>query len=241
MSSIAFVPSGNKLASGSLDGTVKLWNADGSGSAITLPGSSGKRVTGVAFSPDGTMLAAGRAQGGALLWHVAQPAGAPQTLCAGLDVRSIAFRPHGNLLACGTLRGEIVQAPLDGKAGSLPSLLGHSSSVNALSFNRDGDFLASASSDSTVRLWNMTNTNDQSILLPGHQWIWTVAFTPDGKRLISGGEDRNVRNWPARVSLLANDLCSAVLPEKKELTEKDWTKYLPHVEYDPELPCPVKE
>jgi len=238
VSSIAFAPSGGKLASGSLDGTVKLWNTDGSGSAITLPGGSGKRVTGVAFSPDGTILAAGRAQGGALLWHVAQPAEAPQTLCAGLDVRSIAFHPKGKSLACGSLRGEIVHTSLGGKA---ESLLGHSSSVNALSFSRDGDFLASASSDSTVRLWNMTDTNAQSILLPGHQWIWTVAFTPDGKRLISGGEDRTVRIWPAHASLLANDLCSAVSPEKRQLTEKEWTKYIPNVEYNPGSPCPVKE
>ncbi|HEX7677783.1 MAG TPA: hypothetical protein VF713_06650 [Thermoanaerobaculia bacterium] len=243
VSSIAFAPSGGKLASGSLDGTVKLWNADGSGSAITLPGSSGKRVTGVAFSPDGTMLAAGRAQGGALLWHVAQPAEAPQTLCAGLDVRSIAFHPYGKWLACGSLRGEIVQTPIGVKALSLPSLLGHSSSVNALTFTRDGEFLASASSDSTVRLWwNMTTPNTQSILLPGHQsWVWTVGFTPDGKRLISGGEDRTVRIWPAHASLLANDLCAAVSTEKKALTEEEWTKYIPHVEYNPGSPCPVKE
>ena len=242
VSSIAFAPSGGKLASGSLDGTVKLWNADGSGSAITLPGSSGKRVTGVAFSPDGTMLAAGRAQGGALLWHVAQPAEAPQTLCAGLDVRSIAFHPKGESFACGTLRGEIVQAPLGGKAGSPTSLLGHSSSVNGLSFSHDGKFLASASSDGHVRLWDMNTPNAQSILLPGHQsWVWAVGFTPDGKRLISGGEDRTVRIWPAHASLLANDLCSAVSPEKKQLTEKEWTKYIPHVEYNPGSPCPVKE
>src|SRR5207302_10683090 len=104
VSSLAFAPAGETLASANIDGSVKLWNVDGSGSPITLPGSSGKRVTAVAFSPDGKMVAAGRAQGGALLWHIAKPAEAPQTLCAGLDVRSIAFRPDGKLVACGSGR-----------------------------------------------------------------------------------------------------------------------------------------
>ena len=59
----------------------------------------------------------------------------------------------------------------------------------------------------------------QSIVLPGHQsWVWSVGFTPDGDRLVSGGEDRTVRTWPAHVSLLAKELCAAVSPEKKELT-----------------------
>ncbi|HXH41759.1 MAG TPA: hypothetical protein VNN08_24255 [Thermoanaerobaculia bacterium] len=249
VSSLAFAPSGDKLASASLDGTVKLWDIDGSEPAITLPGSAGagKRVSAVAFSPNGRMLAAGRTQGGALLWHVGQPTEAPQTLCAGMDVRSIAFHTDGKMLACGSGRGEIVLATLDGKAGSLPALLGHSSSVNALSFSRDGEFLASASSDSTVRLWNLRlwnlrSANIPSIVLPGHQsWVWTVGFTPDGNRLVSGGEDRTVRIWPAHVRLLANDLCAAVSPQKKELTEKEWSKFMPNVEYRPGSPCPVKE
>jgi hypothetical protein len=238
VSSLAFAPAGGTLASANIDGSVKLWNVDGSGSPVTLPGSSGKRVTAVAFSPDGKMVAAGRAQGGALLWHVAKPAEAPQTLCAGLDVRSIAFRPDGKLVACGIGRGDIVQAPLGANTPAPPPMLGHTSSVNSLSFSRDGAHLASASSDSTVRLWNLTNTNAQSIVLPGHQsWVWSVGFTPDGDHLVSGGEDRTVRIWPAHVSLLAHDLCAAVSPQKKELSEKEWTKYMPNVAYHPGSPC----
>src|SRR5436309_1609364 len=114
---------------------------------------------------------------------------------------------------------------------------GHTSTVNALSFSRDGDYLASASSDSTVRLWNL-KTPGASIVLPGHQsWVWTVGFTPDGDRIVSGGEDRTIRVWPAHVSLLASDLCAAVSPEKKALTEKEWTKHIPTVEYRPGSPC----
>jgi WD40 repeat protein len=243
VSAIAFSPAGGKLASGSLDGSVKLWDTGGSGNAVTLPGSAGERVTAVAFSPNGELLAAGRAHGGSLLWHVAQPAAPPQTLCTGIDVRSVAFHPDGKLLVCGGGRGEIVQSPIGDKSESPPPpLRGHLSSVNALSFSHDGKFLASASSDSTVRLWNMTSANTPPIVLPGHQlWVWTVGFTPDGQRLVSGGDDRTVRVWPAHVSLLANDLCAAVATDRKRLTEKEWTKYMPNVAYNPASPCPVRE
>ncbi|MEA2345525.1 MAG: hypothetical protein QOF63_3694 [Thermoanaerobaculia bacterium] len=238
VSSLAFAPAGSTLASANLDGSVKLWNVDGSGSPVTLPGSAGKRVTSVAFSRDGKMLAAGRAQGGALLWHVAKPAEAPQALCAGVDVRSIAFRPDGTLVACGSARGEIVQTPLDSNTLAPPPMRGHASSVNSLSFSRDGSYLASASSDSTIRLWNTKDSSTQSIVLSGHQsWVWSVAFTPDGDRLVSGGEDRTIRIWPAHVSLMASDLCAAVSPGKKELTKKEWTEYIPGVEYRPGSPC----
>jgi energy-coupling factor transporter ATP-binding protein EcfA2 len=237
VSSVAFAPAGGTLAAANIDGSVKLWSVDGSGSPVTLPGTSAKRVTSVAFSGDGKMLAAGRAQGGALLWHLANPSEAPQPVCVGLDVRSVAFRPDGKLIACGSGRGEIVQAPLGGNAAAPPTMRGHTSSVNALSFSRDGAYLASASSDSTVRLWNL-KAPSASIVLPGHQsWVWTVGFTPDGDRIVAGGEDRTIRVWPAHVSLLASDLCAAVSPEKRALTEKEWAKYILNVEYRPGSPC----
>jgi len=59
--------------------------------------------------------------------------------------------------------------------------------------------------------------------------------------LVSGGEDRTLRVWPAHASLLANDLCAAVSTKKRELTEQEWKKYMPNVEYHPGSPCPVKE
>ncbi|HEV8434193.1 MAG TPA: hypothetical protein VGR95_12330 [Thermoanaerobaculia bacterium] len=236
VTALAFAPSGDKLASANLDGTVMLSDAEGSGPGVTLQSSEAKRVTSVAFSPDGKSLAAGRAQGGALLWHLAQPSEAPRMVCNGIDVRSVAFRPDGKLLACGSGRGEITVTPLDG--GKPRSLLGHASSVNALSFSPDGAFLASASSDNTVRLWDVTGSNAHAIVLPGHQsWVWAVAFTPDGERVVSGSEDRTLRVWPAHARLLAGGLCKAV---KGNLTESEWTRYLPNVEYQPELPCPVK-
>ena len=66
---VAFSPDGTKLASGSWDFTVKLWNVSTRKHIATFPGHIGW-VSSVAFSPDSTKLASGSSDGTVLLWDV---------------------------------------------------------------------------------------------------------------------------------------------------------------------------
>jgi energy-coupling factor transporter ATP-binding protein EcfA2 len=238
VSSLAFQPAGRLLAAGS-EGTVRLWDIESPGTSILSRDAGGKRVTAVAFSRDGRTLAAGLAQGGALLWDLREPAAAPRVACAGLDVRSLAFSPDARSLACGAGRGEIVLAATDPAGGPPSRLLGHASAVNSLSFDPKGDSIASASSDGTIRLWDVRRAGAvPPIVLRGHDgWVWTAAFTADGGRLVSGGADRTVRLWPARVEVLARELCGAV---HRGLTREEWSRAMPaDLAYSGESPCPA--
>ncbi|TQM81337.1 WD40 repeat protein [Saccharothrix saharensis] len=78
-------------------------------------------------------------------------------------------------------------------------LAGHTGPVYLTSFSPDGRFLATASFDQTVRLWDLRDRDDPEPLgspLPGHRsWVTSAVFSPDGRTLATAGNDATVRLW----------------------------------------------
>lgn len=75
----------------------------------------------------------------------------------------------------------------------LCTLSGHTDLVPDVVFSPNGAFLASASQDKTVRVWD-TATGICMAILEGHtSWVGTITFSPDGTRLVSGSIDQTVR------------------------------------------------
>ncbi|MEU7524921.1 AAA family ATPase [Saccharothrix sp. NPDC042600] len=78
-------------------------------------------------------------------------------------------------------------------------LAGHQGAVYLTSFSRDGNTLATASYDNTVRLWDLRDRDNPKPLgtpLRAHKsWVSSAVFSPDGKTLATASDDGTVRLW----------------------------------------------
>jgi WD40 repeat protein len=225
VNAVAFSPDGHALATGSTDGTVRLWDRltdpGPPANTATLTGRAGT-VWAVVFRPPtreappretpgpaGPTLAIGNGDGTARLWEPAsagQPAniatliGHEEVIRHAYAVSAVTFSPDGHTLATGRTDGAVRLWDLTDAGTPTPTatLPGDGGAVWGLAFSPDGHTLATGSTHLTVRLWDLTDAGPPTpnATLTGQNGpMWAVAFSPDGHTLATGSTDGAVRLW----------------------------------------------
>jgi len=189
ISSIAVSQDGRLIATGSLDRTVRLWDAQ-TGKAIRILQDHKAEVYAVAFSPDDRILASSSYDGRVMLWDVRAA-----KLLRVLEIKgwsiAVAFSPDSRQLAVASQQRNIVI--YDVQNGSALRTLETRGGINILAFSPDGRCLAS--DGAAIELWDL-QTGKVSKSLQGHRGsVRGIAFSPDGRFLASAGADKTARLW----------------------------------------------
>jgi RNA polymerase sigma factor (sigma-70 family) len=181
---VAFAPEGKALATGSADGTTRVWDVATGREVLRLEGK--QAVTAVAFSCDGHTLATGCEDGKVRLWQVPSGNRLYESDFQGLGVQVVAFSPDRKRFASG-VNGRITVWDL----ATREPLRQLRASVETIAFSPDGGTLASGSHDCTIRLWDVSTGKERALPAAGHRGsVRGVAVSADGTVATTAGGDR---------------------------------------------------
>ena len=173
VTSIAFSPTDNIVASATDIGGISLWNTTTGGRLVDLEKSGYELkqsvmpgVNSIVFSPSGNLLAAGSLDGLIRLWNVQKREKIATLHGHKGTVNTVAFSPdERTLVSGGGKEDEQSELLLWNLATELDllHLRGHESGVTSVAFSPDGETLASAGFDKTIRLWSRSQLPDAEV------------------------------------------------------------------------------
>ncbi len=201
--SVAFSPDGRRLVTGGLDGTTKFWDAVSGQELVTT---DGQRVQGknVLFSPDGHDVFS-MVDTTVKVWDAETRVEKATLKGHSSNIMSIAISPDCRWIVSGCEDGTVKLWDYR-LTGEQISLKGYKQGVTSLAFSPDGLRIVTGSSpnmrnvpstDSDIKILD-TLTGAELGVLEGHlHGVMSLAFSTDGRRIVSGSRDGTVRMWDA--------------------------------------------
>src|SRR5918996_1221333 len=191
---VAFSDDGSKLATTGDDGSARVWDPATGEELWSFQGPDPEgEVWGGSFSPDGSLLAATWPGEGMVRIF---------DLASGRTVREIgplevslttAFSPDGDRLGIATWGpGLVVDV---GSGEEVFALEGQEFGVRDIDWSPDGRWIATSSSDSTVRVWDADSGDPRSTLFGHAGEIVAADWSPDSTRLVTGSNDGTAKVW----------------------------------------------
>jgi cytochrome c len=190
VAALGIAPDGASLASASWDHTVRLWPLARTGDPRVFEGHT-QGVNGVAFSPDGTALITAGYDATLRIWPLLRDAPAVATALPA-PLNTVVVAPDGEIITAGADGKVYLLSPAGEIRGEIQA---GASPIISAALSPDGRLIAAASIRGSVALIERRSRVLLRTLVGPGLPVWSVAFLPDGRTLLTGGTDRVIRRW----------------------------------------------
>ena len=194
-----FSPDGRFLAAALGDKTSKVWDTQTGQLKLLLKGHT-DYVYAVSFSPDGRYLATASRDNEIKIWDAKNGRLLNTMLSARASMPigafwSLAFSPDGKVLVSGG-QNELLRL-WNFRSGSLiRSIVGNSDYVGSIAIAPSGEVMVTGEGNGIIGLWDLSTGKLIQIVNDADSYsVTTVAFSSDGKYIVSSGHDGNVKIW----------------------------------------------
>lgn len=199
--SIAINPNESTVASGYLNGAIKIWDISSGALLRNInTGSHSSYGFPISYSPDGISIVSG---GGSLvkIWDTESGNLTHSLKGHAAEISSVSYSPDGKSVVSGS--NDTTVKIWDAESGGiLRTIKGHDWTHTSVSFSPDGKFIASGNWDETVKIWSTSPSlwkeSPRELLqtIDAHQTsVVFLAFSSSGKSLLSGSYYPNIKIW----------------------------------------------
>lgn len=220
ITSVAFAPDAHEIIAGSIDKSVRRWQAQKASVKTTETGETKatelkaaeavtalnavtlkieQPVSSLAFDKGGKLLAVGagayRVAGSLQLWDAIKHEKKWQSTEFKFGIPGVAFSPSGQQLAMGNFADNFLRLYNVADGEKLKELRGHRSKVHGVAYSPNGKYLATASLDRDVKLWDVANNREVKTFIGHKDYVFTVEFSLDGTHLLTASADKTARVW----------------------------------------------
>ncbi|KAH7183439.1 uncharacterized protein B0J16DRAFT_307708 [Fusarium flagelliforme] len=195
--SVAFSHDSKRIASGSNERAIRIWNAE-TGECERWLGGHTSYVSSVVFSHNSKKLASAASSGGMKIriWN-AETGDYEQELQGHHGITNSAVFSHDSKWIASASDDKTVRIWNLETGECEQELKGHGTYVSSIVFSHDSKKVASGSYDKTIRIWNVETGKCERVLEGHSHWVKTVAFSHDSKKVASGSHDETIRIWDA--------------------------------------------
>ena len=192
VNAVAFSADGRRLATGTGDALLRIWDPEAGRELRRLRGHA-DAVWAVAAAPAGDQFMTASEDATARLWDA--DGGTDPVLRSAARVLTVAFTADGGRAAIGGA-DSVVRLWDPHRCQEDGRFTIDAGRVNAVCFSPDGATLAAACDESGFLLPTIASADVEPVRLGGHdKRVYSIAFSPDGTRLVTASADRTARIW----------------------------------------------